>query len=53
MIINALSDCSDNLFLICASCKNIDTSIKSFEEHEAILSALKTGNIIISVNQDH
>ena len=45
MIINALSNCSDKLFLICASCKNIDISIKSFEEHEAILSALKAGDI--------
>jgi len=45
MIINALSSCSDKLFLICASCKDIDTPIKSFEEHEVILSVLKTGNI--------
>jgi len=41
MIIKALKNCYDKLILISWSCQNIEASIKSAKEHEAILSALR------------
>lgn len=43
MIVAALKNCYDKLYLLSSSIRNMETLIQSFGEHEEILSALKSG----------